>query len=211
MTLRLEPRPGAGEGLSFAFDEFPGLVGAIEAVSRFGLVTEVFGAETALMRLAAGRAALKQDASKLLAIMRGASGPVQALRTGLRVALGGRRFLNTAKYLVHFLAEGADAGELRMVPSADTQGRSAAAASKSPTPWRSMRARSPFPDPMIVGHSGRRLLPLHAIVPFSNAVGLHEEYLQYLADMREECEREGRGTRTWCTASAARPRFSGRS
>ena len=48
----------------------------------------------------------------------------------------------------------------------------------------------PFPDPMIVGHAGRRLLPLHAIVPFSSAVGLHEEYLQYLEGIRAESERK---------------------
>ena len=187
VTLRLEPRPDAGEGLSFAFDEFPDLVGAIEAVSRFGLVTEVFGAETALMRLAAGGAALKQDAGRLLAIVRGASGPVQALRTGLRVALGGRRFLNTAKYLVHFLAEGADASELRMILRRIRKAVGDRGVEVANTVAEYARA-VPFPDPMIVGQTGRRLLPLHAIVPFSNAVGLHEEYLEYLASMREECE-----------------------
>ncbi len=187
VTLRLEPRPGAGEGLSFAFDGFPELVGAIEAVSRFGLVTEVFGAETELMRLAAGPAALKQDAGKLLAIMRSASGPVQALRTGLRVAFGGRRFLNTAKYLVHFLAEGADMAELRMILRRIRRAVGNRGIEVANTMAEYARA-VPFPDPMIVGHAGRRLLPLHAIVPFSRAVGLHEEYLQYLAELREECD-----------------------
>ena len=190
VTLRLEPRPGAGEGLSFAFDEFPDLVGAIEAVSRFGLVTEVFGAETALMRSAAGPAAPRQDARKLLAIMRGASGPLQAVRAGLRVILGGRRFLKASKYLVNFLAEGADFRELRMNLRRIRRAVGDRGVEVANTMAEYARA-VPFPDPMIVGHSGRRLLPLHAIVPFSNAVGLHEEYLQYLAALREECEEKG--------------------
>ena len=187
VTLRLEPRPAAGQGLSFSFDDFSKLVKSIEDVSRFGLATEVFGAETELMRLAAGPAALKQDAGKLLAIMRSASSPLQALRTGVGVAMGGRRFLQGSEFLVHFLAEGADSRELRMNLRRIRRAVGGRGIEVANTMAEFARA-VPFPDPMIVGPAGRRLLPLHAILPYSRAVGLHEDYREYLAGIHEECE-----------------------
>ena len=190
VTLRLEPRPGAGEGLSFAFESFTDLVAAIEAVSRYGLATEVFGAEAALIRSAAGQAALTQDARKLVDILRAASGPLQALRTGLRVIVGGRRFLKASKYLVNFLAEGADAAELRRVLLRIRKAAGGRGMEVANTMAEYARA-VPFPDPMIVSPAGRRLLPLHAIVPFSGAVGLHEAYEQYAESIRGECEKHG--------------------
>ena len=190
VTLKLEPRPAAGEGLSFSFDEFSNLVEALRDVARAGLATEVFGAETELMRQAAGDAALKQDARNLLTIMRAASGPVKALRTGLRVALSGRRFLNRSKYLLHLLTEGADAAELHMNLRRIRRAVGERGVEVANTVAEFARA-VPFPAPMIVSPTGRRLLPLHAIVPFSGAVGLHEEYLQYLDGLRGECEEKG--------------------
>ena len=187
VTLKLEPRPAAGEGLSFSFDDFSRLVAAIRDVSRCGLATEVFGAETELIRQAAGRAELKQDARNLFTIMRAAPGPVQALRKGLRVVMGGRRFLNASKYLVNFLAEGADAAELRMILRRIRRAVGERGIEVANTMAEYARA-VPFPAPMIVSPAGLRLLPLHAIVPFSSAVGLHEEYLQYLEGIRRECE-----------------------
>ena len=187
VTLKLEPRPAAGEGLSFSFDDFSQLVEAIRRVSRSGLATEVFGAETELIRQAAGRAGLKQDARNLFTIMRAASGPAQALRKGLRVVTGGRRFLNASKYLLNFLAEGADAAELGMNLRRIRRAVGDRGIEVANTMAEYARA-VPFPAPMIVSPTGRRLLPLHAIVPFSSAVGLHEEYLRYLEGLRRECE-----------------------
>ena len=187
VTLKLEPRPAAGEGLSFSFDDFSQLVEATRQVSRSGLATEVFGAETELIRQAAGRAELKQDARNLFTIMRAASGPVQALRKGMRVVMGGRRFLNASKYLLNFLTEGADAAELRMNLRRIRRAVGERGIEVANTMAEYARA-VPFPAPMIVSPTGRRLLPLHAIVPFSSAVGLHEEYLRYLEGIRRECE-----------------------
>lgn len=185
VTLRLEPRPAAGEGLTFSFDDFSALAKAIEEVSRHGLATEVFGAETELIRLSAGPAVLKEDLARLLAIMRSASGPLHALRTGLRAALGGRRFLTSSRYLVSFLAEGASRKELRTLLR---RIRKAAGGGREVANTMAEFARAaPFPDPMIVGPGGLRLLPLHAIVPFSRAEALHEDIEHYLEGIREEC------------------------
>ena len=164
VTLRLEPRPGAGQGVTFSFSEFPALVEAVEAVSRFGLATEVFGAETELVRLSAGPAVLKQDLGKLLTIMRSASHPLEAIRKGIRAALGGRGFLNASNYLVNFLAEGADSRELnatlrRIRRAVGDQGTEVAS-----TMAEFARA-VPFPDPMVLGPGGLRLCPCTRLFP----------------------------------------------
>jgi len=189
VTRKLEPRPATGEGLSFSFNDFSLLVEAIRNVSRHGLATEVCGAETELMRQAAGAAALKQDARNLFTIMRAASGPLQALRKGLRVVLGGRRFLKASEYLAHFLTEGADAEELRMTLRRIRRAVGERGVEVANTMAEHARA-APFPPPMIVSPTGRRLLPLHAIVPFSKASNLHEEYLQYMEVIGAECEQK---------------------
>ena len=186
VTLRLEPRPGAGQGVTFSFSEFPALVEAVEAVSRFGLATEVFGAETELVRLSAGPAVLKQDLGKLLTILRGASHPLEAMRKGIRAAIGGRRFLTASKYLVNFLAEGADSGELNATLRRIRQAVGKRGIEVASTMAEFARA-APFPDPMVLGPGGLRLLPLHAIVPYTRAMALHDEVERYLERKREEC------------------------
>ncbi|WP_446831769.1 FAD-binding oxidoreductase [Candidatus Foliamicus sp.] len=190
VTLKLEPRPAAGEGLSFAFNDFSDLVEVVRKVARCGAATEVFGTETELLRQAAGESGLQQDAAKLLTILRGASNPLQALRTGLRVVVGGRRFLSASKYLAHFLCEGADSQELRMHLRRIRQAVGGAGVEVANTAAEFLRA-DPFPEPMVVSPDGRRLLPLHAIVPFSGAEALHEEYLQYMQGVRGECREKG--------------------
>ncbi len=186
VTLRLEPRPGAGQGVTFSFSEFPALVKAVEAVSRFGLATEVFGAETELVRLSAGPAVLTQDLGKLLTILRGASNPLDAMRKGMRAVVGGRGFLNASKYLVNFLTEGANSRELNAALRSIRQAVGDQGIEVASTMAEFARA-APFPDPMILGPGGLRLLPLHAIVPFTRATALHDEVEGYLEGKREEC------------------------
>ena len=186
VTLRLEPRPGARQGVTFSFAEFPALVEAVAAVSRFGLATEVFGAETELVRLSTGPAVLKQDLGKLLTILRGASNPLEAMRKGMRAAIGGRGFLNASKYLVNFLTEGAGSRELNATLRRIRQAVGERGI-EVPSAMAEFARAAPFPNPMILGPGGLRLLPLHAIVPYSRATSLHDEVESYLERMREEC------------------------
>ncbi|MEO0996988.1 MAG: FAD-binding oxidoreductase, partial [Pseudomonadota bacterium] len=188
VTIRLQPRPPAGAGLSFSCNDFASLVDAVWRVTRHGLATEVFGAETALVRSVAGTANLKNDFGQLLTIVRGAPGPVAGIRNGLKAAIGGRRFLRGSKFLVNFLAEGHDRGEL-----ARTLQRIREEVGDSGTEISSAMAEFtravPFPEPAVLGPDGRRLLPLHGVVPFSRAGQLHEAFCAYLDSVADECER----------------------
>ncbi|MFK8054336.1 MAG: FAD-binding oxidoreductase [Woeseiaceae bacterium] len=186
VTIRLEPRPNVGSGLSFSFNDFEAMSDAVGRVTRHRLATEVFGAETALVRSVAGDANLKNDFGQLLTIMRGASSWTTALRNGFKAAIGGRRFLKGSKYLVNFLAEGMDSRELNSNLQRIHQEIGDAGVEIANTMAEFTRAL-PFPEPAVLGPGGKRLLPLHGVVPYSRAAALHKAFEQYMATVAEEC------------------------
>lgn len=177
VTVQLEPRPAARDSVSFAFADFTELALAVAEVSRRGLATEIFGLETRLARLAAGESALRQDAGRLWQVVRAQASLTDAARQAWRMVRGGRGFLEHAGFLAHFLCEGADTrrlgldlAELRRLVRA-RGGREVA---------NSMAAvvqAMPFPQPLVVGPGGRRLLPLHVILPHSAIEAFHADFL----------------------------------
>lgn len=188
VTIRLQPRPAAGAGLSFSFDDFASLTDAVGRVSRYGLATEVFGAETALVRAVAGDANLKNDFGQLLTIMRGAPNWFAAICSGLSVIIGGRRFLSGSRFLVNFLAEGHDNAELKRTLSRIREEVGDGGIEIASTMAQYTRAM-PFPEPAVLGPGGSRLLPLHGVVPYSRAGALHADISQYLSSIGDECQR----------------------
>ncbi len=188
ITLRLEPRPATGAGLSFSFPDFPALAAAVGEVSRQGLATEVFGAETALVEFVAGPPDLRNDFKQLLSILRGAPSLFAAIKNGFSAAVYGRRFLKQSKFLVNFLTEGADQAELRRL-----LGRIRAAIGTSGVEVANTVAEFtravPFPDPAVLGPGGRRLLPLHGVVPYSRAEALNTAIKRYLEQQQSACDK----------------------
>jgi D-lactate dehydrogenase (cytochrome) len=187
VTLQLEPRPSVRDSVSFAFDSFEALATTVAAVSRRGLATEMFGLETALARLAAGDAALAQDLGMLWQVVKAQHGLGAALRQLLRMARGGRRFLSGSTYIGHFLCEAHDARRLAL----DLQELRSIATQHGREVANSMAAvvqAQPFPAPMVVGPAGRRLLPLHVILPHSAAAAFHAEFIALRVREIARCE-----------------------
>lgn len=187
IAVRLEARPTDGAGLSFSFNSFDALVAAIYRVSQKGLATEVFGAETALVSFVAGPPDIRSDFRQLLTILRGAPSYMAALRSGLRAALNGRRFLKGSKYLINFLTEGDSASEVRRLCGRIRQEVGDDGVEVGNTAAEFTRAM-PFPEPAVVGPGGRRLLPLHGIVPYSRASDLHQAFTAFSDDMKADCD-----------------------
>lgn len=187
VTLQLEPRPAARDSVSFAFADFASLARAVAEVSRRGLATEIFGVETALARLAAGEAALRQDAGRLWQVVRAQANLPDALHQAWRMIRGGRAFLAGDGFLAHFLCEGADARRLALDLA---QLRGLARGHGGREVANSMAAvvqATPFPPPMVVGPGGRRLLPLHVILPHSAIDGFHADFLALRARAAARC------------------------
>jgi len=180
VTLRLESRPTHASGLSFSFDDFPSLVEAVRLISRDKLASETFGAETALVKMVAGTPDLMTDTKQMLAMIRGADNPLRAVGKAFQIALNGRRFLDKSKFLVNFLTDASSAKELRLALS-DIRSAVGDNGIEVANTVATLTQATPFPDPMVLGPGGRRLLPLHGVVPFSRAAALQSEFEDYLA------------------------------
>ena len=190
VTLALEPRPGAGDGLSFAFDDFARLQAAISAIARAGLATEIFGAESALVQMVAGPPDLRSDLGTMLAVMRAHGNVVGGALRALRIAAAGRRSLARARYLVNVLTEAPNRATLscalrdirRIVGNSGLE-----IANTVPAITRA----TPFPDPMVLGPGGRRLLPLHGIFPPSAVLGFHDALMALRTGWQARLEAAG--------------------
>jgi D-lactate dehydrogenase (cytochrome) len=180
VTLALEPRPGAGDGLSFVFADFAGLLTAVSTIARHGLATEIFGAETELVRMVAGPPNLRADFAAMKSVLDASRNPIAGLFQIARMAAAGRRAFTDGRYLVNVLAEGCDPHDLargltRIRRAVGEFGREVV--NTVPTVTRAQ----PFPPPMVLGPGGRRLLPLHGIFPPSAVMRFHNA----LTDLRE--------------------------
>ncbi len=190
ITVPLEPRATHGTGLSFSFDSFEALLEAVRLVSREQLATEIFGADTALVKSVAGLPDLKNDLQQLKTMMQAADSPLAALRTAWTAAVNGRRFLDRSTHLMNFLTEGSSARDLKTAVQRLRDCVLPHGVEVANTVAEFTRA-VPFPDPAVIGPQGRRLLPLHGVIPYSNAAGLDADYRSYLAGIRADCEASG--------------------
>lgn len=187
VTLRLEPLPAAGEGLSYSFSTFGDAVEAVRRVSRHKLATETFGAETALVKRVAGPPDIRQDLKQLVTLLRSAPGVMAGLKKMAKVAFHGRRFMDQSRYLVNFLTEGRNKKDLDNTVRDMRREIGELGMEVANTVAEFTRA-VPFPDPMVLGPENTRLLPLHGVVPYSKAVGLHDDYQQYLSSIKDRCD-----------------------
>jgi len=175
ITLQLEPRPECGDGLSFAFADFETLRRAVANVSRAGLATEIFGAEASLVQLMTGEQTLSQGFGALLAAGRAQRTPWRALRQMVRIARHGRSFMGNARYTASFLTEARDGRRLQLALD-DLRDAVGTLGLEIPNTMAAVTRAMPFPDPMLLGPEGRRLLPLHGIFPHSGVGEMHTAF-----------------------------------
>jgi len=172
VTLLLEKRPDAVQGLSFAFTDVTACFEAMAEAARSGLAGEVFAVDAELLRQSAGNADLKRDLSTLWQVGRSGSGMLDGLVRMARLAIAGRNFAKGIPFTVHVVTEANDitrlngnVAELRRLISP----YGVEIANTVPTVVRAQ----PFPALAVTAPNGRRLLAIHAIVPFSVGSELH--------------------------------------
>jgi FAD/FMN-containing dehydrogenase len=174
VTLQLERRPAAVHGLSYAFADAPSCFRAQAEAARSGLAGEVFAVDAELLRHSAGDPNLKRDLATLVQVGRSGGGGLAGLARMARLALAGRNFAAGIPFTCHFVTEANDAARLkanvaelrRLIAPHGVE-----IANTVPTVVRA----HPFPPLAVAAPNGRRLLAIHAIVPFSAAAGVHAE------------------------------------
>ena len=193
-TLQLAPELSARRFASFDFDDYRAMAGAMSAISRAGLAMECFGFDPFLQKQRLQREGLLKDVKALAGVMKASGDVVSALKDGVKTAMAGRGFMDAVAYSLHVVVEEAGAsladdrvGQIRRICS-DGGGREI----EDSIP-KILRANPFTPLNNVVGPSGERWAPVHALVPHSRAVVVIDGVEKIFSGHQEVMEREGIG------------------
>lgn len=180
VTLRLEPRPKAYGGVSFAFESFNAAINAVKAAVQTGHASAVIAMDAETAGIRSGKANLREDLKKMWQVMGSAHNPVLGVMRGVKVALAGRRVFEKAAFTAHFLAEGAND---KILIAAERHLRNAVKpfGSELPNIAISMMRLDDFPDLPLTSMDGRRMLPVHGIIPWSAMPAYGDAYFKMMA------------------------------
>lgn len=183
VTLALEERPSACSGVSFAFDNFDAMFAAMRDAAKIGLASEIIGMDAAIAGIQAGERSLMADLAKLKAVVFGAHSLRRGIASGLHAILKGNAAFRDAKYSAHFIADArseallqAKIDELRKV----LRPRGA----EIPNAAIAIIRSTPFPDLPLTHLDGRRMLPIHGILAYSEMARFRHAYLEYLESQK---------------------------
>ena len=180
VTLRLMRRRPLVHGLSFGFDDFRGMSEALAAVSALGLATEASGMTREAALRASTTGGILDDLKILLQV--GGSGPgwIGGVSRMAKMALAGRRYFRDSPAIANFVVEAFNRDELKGQLAAVRQCLAGLGVEIPNTIPTVMRAR-PFADYDMVNPDGRRQLPMHTILPYSQATEFNDSYRALLA------------------------------
>jgi glycolate oxidase len=191
-TLRLIRRPARVETASFGFESHEQMAGAMTDVAREGLVSECFGMDPVLKAQRMKRAGIAQDLKAVKGVITSAGGLAAGLKEAAKVALAGRGFLDEAPYSMHVGAEGRS--EATVAESLDEVRRIVAThggAEVENTVPKVLRGMPFVPMTSAIGPAGERWLPVHALVPLSDAVSAWTAVRTLFDARRADLERLG--------------------
>lgn len=179
VTLKLEIRPKAYGGVSFAFESFDAAVAAVKAASQTGLACAVIAMDAETAGVRSGATGLKEDLKKLWAVVKSAHNPFLGFMRGASVAIAGRRVFERATFTAHFLAEGASD---KILAATERHLRKVIKpfGSELPNIAISMMRLDNFPDLPMTSMDGCRMLPVHGIMPWSEMLAYGEAYFKMM-------------------------------
>lgn len=187
VTLALEKRPPAVGGVSFAFKSFDDVANAMADAGRTGLASEIIAMDAELSGIQAGEPSLKGDIEKFFAIVGSAPNPVRGLLRGIKAGLAGRKVYTEAAFTAHFIA---DAVNNRLLDAKVSELRRAVAAygDEIPNAPIGVIRADPFPDLPLTHFDGRRMLPIHGLLPNSQVQAFHARYSDYVDSMKSRMD-----------------------
>jgi len=190
ITLRLQNRAPHNQGLSFGFETFEAMHEAMQKIALSNRATECFGFTARAMEDAIASKGFWPDIKLMFAVGRASGGPIGGLVQMLRMALAGRRFARRAKFFAHCVVEAYNTTELRgQIKTIRTA--VGALGQDFPNTMPSVMRAEPFMPYPVIGIGGKRMLPLHAILPFSQVPSFHAGLEQLLEDRKEDLDATG--------------------
>jgi len=179
VTLKLEPRPKAYGGVSFAFESFEATLDAVKAASHTGLASAIIAMDAETAGVRSGEAGLGEDLKKLWGVVKSAHNPFLGFVRGMKVAVAGRRVFERATFTGHFLVEGAN-DKILVAAERHLRGVVQGFGSELPNIAISMMRLDNFPDLPMTSMDGRRMLPIHGIMPWSEMPGFGDAYFKLM-------------------------------
>lgn len=167
VTLRLIRRPTARRHISFAFATAPAMAEAMCALAREGIACESMGFDAGQQsaRVTEAKRSFSEDLRTLFKVIEQGG-----IVDGLRIALAGRGYLNGVPYGLHCAIEDkTEAGVAALAKKAKQLCKAAGGRALPASITRIVHADPFVPPDSILGPKGERWVPVHCIVPLSDA------------------------------------------
>ncbi len=177
-TLKLLPIGEGRDGVSMTFADHAAMFAAMSEVSRQRLAESCFGFDPTLQAQRMKRESLARDLKTLGQAVAAQNSMLDAVKTGARIAVAGRRFLPDAHYSAHFMVEERTAAAAQDAADRIRRiGRDAGGNPVENTIPTVTRAHPFGPLNSMIGPSGERWLPVHGLLPHSRAAAAYEAIL----------------------------------
>lgn len=195
ITLRLIRAPKHKAHASFSFAHYQDMLPAMSEIARQGLASECFGFDPFLQAQRMKRESLAKDVKSLAGAMKASGSVLGALKTGAKLATAGRGFMKDVPYSVHITSESrhetAAKSDIETIRTIMKNAGGTEIENAIPT----LVAASPFNPPnSMIGPSGERWAPVHAVVPHSKAVALMDAITALFDAHKDICEKYDIGT-----------------
>lgn len=176
VTLALEERPLAVDGVSFSFPDFDSMFFAMRDAARIGLASEIIGMDAAIAGIQGGERSLMADLRKLGTIVFGATSLRRGIANGVRAVVSGSKAFANAAYSAHFIAD-ARSDKLLAAKLRELRATVQPHGTEIPNAAIGIIRADPFPHLPLTHMDGRRMLPIHGIIPNSNMAAFRKDYL----------------------------------
>lgn len=188
-SFRLIKQYAGRQYCAFDFKSAEGAIATMSEVSRRGLATECFGFDPFLQSQRLKRESVGQDIKTLSNVMRSAGSLTQSLKEGAKLAIAGRQYMDDVDYSVQMIVEdyhqqGANAKAKEIISIAEIfSGKEIANSIPKIT-----RANPFGPLNSVLGPTGERWVPIHALVAHSKAPLMYQSILDLLSTHKTKLE-----------------------
>ena len=185
-SLRLLPKHSQIDYLSWQFERAGQLMGAMGALARAGLASEVAAFDPSLSQIRMRRASLGSDVKSLGNVIKKGG-----LLQGLKLVTKGRDFLDPELFTLHITLEGDSPGEIaarvdaarKLVAEFGHEVENSVPKVMAANPFAAKNA--------MLGSGGERWAPIHAIVPHSRSTALFDALQELFAAEKATMDEHG--------------------
>ena len=168
-VLRLLPKYSQIDYLSWQFERADQLMGAMGALARAGLASEVAAFDPSLSQIRMRRASLSSDVKTLGKVIRKGG-----LMQGLKLVAKGRNFLDPELFTLHITLEGDSPGEITARVEAARKAVAEFGHEVENSVPKVMAANPFSAKNAMLGSGGERWAPIHGVVPHSRSARLFQ-------------------------------------